>query len=378
MSENKKQHYVPRHYLKGFSQDGKSLNRYDLEAKESSQKGIEKLCQESYFYGKDPEIEKALKELENKQAPILRKLLDTQNIETLNTDEFGYILLFILIQYTRTKYAKKMANKYVDNYVSEIIKPLMKSSEKLRSKGITEEFINDLKITIPNDYIMGMFYALMGRELISDLKPFLIINKSNRHFICSDAPIALYNSIKYLRNYLFASPGLQIFCPLNKDTMLLLIDPNLYNLKINTSSTIYLDNNSDVDSINKLQFFNCLHHVFFSDKTTENYIRDLHLEIKELIKEREIRKKIIQTIRNKDGSHSEIEEIYTIGGNYRLNLPFIKLNHTNNRLLKAKYKKLIRTSKVFNLYRNAEIVERYDTNIKKLIESYKRDYNLPT
>ncbi|MFZ3060401.1 MAG: DUF4238 domain-containing protein [Candidatus Methanoperedens sp.] len=377
MSENKKQHYVPRHYLKGFSQDGKSLNRYDLEAKESSQKGIENLCQESYFYGKEPEIEKALQEIENKQAPVLCKLIDTQNIEMLKPDEFGYLLLFILLQYTRTKYAKKMANKFTDEIVSDVLKPMMKSSEELKSKGITEEIINGLKITDPSDYMRGMLTALTGRELISDLKPFLIINKSNRHFICSDAPIALYNSIKYLPMPALVSPGLQIFCPLNKDTMLLLIDTNLYNLKINTDSTIYLDNDSDVDSINKLQFFHCLHHVFFSDKTIENYVRDLHLEIEHLIKEREVVTKTIQTIRNKDGSYSEIEEIYTKGSNYRLKLTFIKLNHANNRLLKGKYKKLSRTSKPFNLCRNDEIVERNNVNCKNILESFKRDHNLP-
>jgi hypothetical protein len=377
MSENKKQHYVPRHYLKGFSQDGKSLNRYNLESKESSQKGIENFCQESYFYGKDPEIEIGLNKIENEQAPVLCKLRDTQNIEILKPYEYDYLLLFILLQYTRTKDAKKMANKFTDNFVSEFMKPIMKSSKELRSKGITDEFINDFKIIDPTDYMKGMLFAFTGIELISDLKPFLIINKSNRQFIGSDAPIALYNSIKYLPMPSFTAPGLQIFCPLNKDTILLLIDTNLYNLKINTGSTIYLDNDSDVDSINKLQFFQCLNHVFFSDNKIENYVRELHLEIEELIKEREVMTRIVQTIRNNDGSDSEIVETYTSGSNYRLNFTFIKLNHANNKRLKDKYKKLSRTSKVFTLCRNIEIIERHDIKCNKILELFKRDHNLP-
>lgn len=376
MSENKKQHYIPRYYLKGFSQDGESLYRYHLDDKKSSQKGIGNLCQESYFYGKYPEIEKSLKEIENKQAPIIRKLIDSQSIETLNSEEYDFLLIFILLQYTRTKYAKKMANQFTDICVSEFIKPLMKSSNELKEKGITDEFINSLKITHPGFHTSGMLSAILGKELISDLKPFLIINKTNKDFISSDAPIVLHNYLKYLQTYRFATPGLQIFCPLNKDTMLLLIDTNLYNLKINTDSNIYLDNDSDVDSINKLQFFHCLHHVFYSDNTTENYVSDLHLEIEELIKEEEVITKIIQTIRNKDGSYSEIIETSTMGSNYTLNFTFIKLNHANNRRLKNKCKKISRTSKVFNLCRNDEIVARHETNYKKILESYKSNHNL--
>jgi len=377
MSENKKQHYIPRHYLKGFSQDGESLYCYHLDDKKSFQKGIGNLCQESYFYGKDPEIEKSLNEIENKQAPIIRKLIESQSIETLNSEEFDFLLIFILLQYTRTKYAKKMANKFTEIYVSEFIKPLMKSSNELKEKGITDEFINSLKITDPRLHTSGMLSALLGKELISDLKPFLIINKSNKDFISSDAPIVLHNYLKYLHAYAFASPGLQIFCPLNKDTMLLLIDTNLYNLKINTGSNIYLDDDSDVDSINKLQFFQFLHHVFYFDNTTENYVSDLYHEIEELIKEKEVITKIIQTIRNKDEIYSEIVETSTMSSNYRLNFTFIKLNHANNRLLKNKYKKLSLTSKVFDLCRNDEIVARHETNYRKILESYILNHNLP-
>jgi len=375
MSENKKQHYVPRHYLKGFSHDGKSLNRYDLESKESSQKGIENLCQESYFYGKEPELENVLKEIETKQAPILRKLIDTQNLKTLNADEFGFLLLFILLQYTRTKCAKMIANKFTEKWVSEFIKPIMKSSNELKGKGVTEESIDSVEITYPELYRDHMLTTLLtGRELISDLRPFLIINKTNKDFISSDAPIVLHNSIKYLHTYAFPTPGLQIFCPLNKNTTFLLVDTNLYNL--NTDSTIYLDDDSDVDSINKLQFYHGHHHVFFSDKKTENYIRDLHLEIEELIKKREVMTRTVQTIRNNDRTSSEIVEIYQSGSNYRLNFTFIKLNHTNNRRLKSKYKKLSRTSKVFHLFRNDEIVERHNIESRKISELYKREFTI--
>jgi len=167
---------------------------------------------------------------------------------------------------------------------------------------------------------------------------------------------------------------LQIFCPLNKNTTFLLVDTNLYNL--NTDSTIYLDDDSDVDSINKLQFYHGHHHVFFSDKKTENYIRDLHLEIEELIKKREVMTRTVQTIRNNDRTSSEIVEIYPSGSNYRLNFTFIKLNHTNNRRLKSKYKKLSRTSKVFHLFRNDEIVERHNIESRKISELYKREFTI--
>lgn len=368
MTENKKQHYVPKFYLKLFSQDGKHLWIYNLRSKDSFQVPIKNLCYEKYFYAKNLEFEKALGLIEQKQAETLHKLVDTQDFANFGHEDFYLIRLFLLLQSSRTKDEKVISNKYTETFVSDFMKPLMKSSEDLKRKGITEEFIDSLEITIPADHMLAMLVALTGVELISDLEPILIINKSNKNFICSDAPVVLYNYIKTENRSTkgLQFPGLQIFCPLNKDILLLLIDKNLYDLKRGTNSTIFINRDSDVDSINKLQLVNCRDNVFCSEEDDTDYARNLHLEVEDLIKEKEFKSDIVQTKQNDDGTYSEIVALYQVDSNYVLNLSFIKLNKRNKRLFEHRYKELSKSSIPFHLCRNEEIVNRFDNRWKRL------------
>ena len=377
MAENKKphkkQHYVPKFYLKLFSQDGKHLWIYNLRSKDSFQVPIKNLCYEKYFYAKNLEFEKALSLIEQKQAETLHKLVDTQDFANFGHEDFDHIHLFLLLQSSRTKDGKVISNKYTETFVSDFMKPLMKSSADLKRNGITEEFIDNLKITFPADHMLAMLVALTGVELISDLEPTLIINKSNKNFICSDAPVVLYNYIKIKNTSTtgYQSQGLQIFCPLNKDLLLLLIDKNLYDLKRGTGSTIFINRDSDVDSINKLQLVNCLDNVFCSKEDDTDYVRNLHLEVEDLIKEKEFKSDIVQTTQNNDDTYSEIVALYRVDSDYVLMLSFIKLNKKNKRLFEQKYKKLSESSKPFHLCRNKEIVNRFDhrfDNIFKKVE----------
>jgi len=374
MAENKKphkkQHYVPQSYLKLFSQDGKHLWIYNLKSKDSFQAPIKNLCYKKYFYGKDLEVENALSPVEQKQVEILRKLINTQDFANFGPEDFDHIRLFLLLQSNRTKDEKIISNKYTEIFISNFVKPLMKSREDLKRKGITEEFIDSLEITFPTDHMLAMLVALTGVELIRDLEPILIINKSNKNFICSDAPVVLYNYIK-IKNTSTTGlqfPGLQIFCPLNKDILLLLIDKNLYDLKRGTGSTIFINRDSDVDSINKLQLVNCLDNVFFSEEDDTNYVRNLHLEFEDLIKGKEFKSDIVQTKQNDDGTYSEIVALYRVDSNYVLKLSFIKLNKKNEGLFEHEYKKLSMSSKPVHLCRNKGIVNRFDSRFEDVFK----------
>jgi len=369
MAKNKKQHYVPKSYLKFFSQDGEHLCRYNLKSKDSIRVSINKICQSKYFYGNGLELEKQLSKLEQKHVEILRNLIDAQNLEILTDGDLYHLCSFLLLQYMRTKDEKTMSNKATGIFFSNIVKPLMKSDEDLMRNGITEEFIDSLSITFQGaEHWNMMVIALTEMDLISDLKPILIINKSNRKFICSDAPIVRHNYIKIKNRCMtgFQSPGLQIFCPLNRDILLLLIDTSLYNLELDAHSTIYLNRDSDADSINKLQVFNCLDNIFFSEGDAD-YVKNLHLEVEDLIKEKEVRLDTLQATQNDDGTYGEIIVVQREGSDYSLKLSFIKLNHKENKRLK-RYKKLLKSNKLANLYRNEENIERSESNRKNMLK----------
>ena len=377
MPEYKKQHYVPKFYLKQFSQDKQYICNYLIKSKKSFENKIKNLGHSDYFYGKNYgslELEKKLGQIEQEDSKILGVLIDKQNLNFLTKKDYHYLLSFVMLQYTRTKDAKTTANKFIDLFVDKYIKPMMKSE----FKDYTEEYIDSLKITSPDFFKYPMLIALTEGILgICDLKPILIINKSNRKFITSDAPIAINNNIKINNLSLtgFQSPGLQIFCPLNKDILLLLIDSNLYNIKMDADSIIYLNMDSNADSINKLQFFNCLDNVFFSEKEDESYVRNLHLEVEKLINEKECKLDILNKKYRKDGTYSEIHSIHMENINYGLKFSFIKLNHDNNRRLKGSFKRSKRTSEVVLPIRNRKIVDEINLLHEKS-EKFKSKYEI--
>lgn len=368
MAENKKQHYVPQFYLKQFSDDGKHLHVYHPRDKKFIYDApIRNLCQAKYFYGKHLDLEKSLNLMETDCAFSLRELINEQNVRELDDKDVFNILSFILVQYTRTKYAKKISQKMTELFVDKFMKPKMKASVELREKGLTEKDIDDLVITYSGDYLIGMLTAFTGVEGVSDLKPILIVNKSNRKFICSDAPISLYNSIKIKKHRLigFHSPGLLVFTPLNEDLLLLLIDSELYNIDSDNSSIIYLKNDSDADSINKLQLINCLHSVFFSKKNQLDYVMKLHSENEEIIKEKGVKSQTLPKKLTKDGKNEETILFQSTDINYPLKLSFIKLNHKKNRQFKGKYRRELSKSTIIQLVRNEEIDARVRSKYKR-------------
>ena len=367
MAKNKRQHYVPQHYLKGFSQDRKSFYRYNLKTKESSQKSIKKSCQISYFYGE--ELEKGLHQIENEQAPVLNKLIETQDLESLTSDDFYYLYSFLVVQYTRTNDSKILSDKMFEKIVSKFLKPMLKSNEELKKKGYTNEYIDSCKIQCPNFFKMGMKAAIEGVESISDLESILIINKTDKKFISSDAPVVLYNykKIKNKNTTGFQSIGLQIFCPLTENILLLLIDKNFYDLKKDNPSRIFINDDHDVDSINKLQIFNCLDNLYFSRIENADYVRDLHIEVEDLIKEKEAKLDTVDTKQINDHSYSEIVSMYVQENiNFKLKLSFIKLNKLSSMKYKGMVKKLSKSNPNFVLVRNKEICDRHSNKMEKI------------
>ena len=356
MAKNKRQHYVPQHYLKGFSQDKESFYQYNIKNKKSSLTSIKKSCQISYFYGK--ELDEILWTFENKQAPIIRKLIKTQNLGSLTSEDLIHLYLFLLLQSARTDDSKQLSNKWVESFASKFIKPMLKSDKEFEKKGYTKEYIDSCEIRDPALFTIGILGAIQGIESISDLRPVLIINKTAKNFICSDAPVVFHN-YKKIKNKCttgYLAWGLQIFCPLADNILILLIDKKLYDLKMDTSSSIFINDDSDVDSLNKLQISNCLNDIYFSRREDVDYVENLHLEVEYLIDEKKVKLNTVETTQIDDHSYSEIVSMHIQNNiNFELKLSFIKLNRLNSKKYKGMVKKLSKSNPNFVLVRNKEI-----------------------
>lgn len=106
MPENKKQHYVPQFYLKLFSKDRTNIYNYHLDSKKLSRMPIKDICQGSYFYDDDSKYEKILSDLEQLQSKAIKKIIENQSLDGIQTEDYFHLLLFLLLQQSRTKKQK--------------------------------------------------------------------------------------------------------------------------------------------------------------------------------------------------------------------------------------------------------------------------------
>jgi len=113
-------------------------------------------------------------------------------------------------------------------------------------------------------------------DIISDLKIKLLINETKTPFISSDFPIVKYN--QYLEGKTsssktgFGIKGLQIIFPINDKLSIILFDSSIYKVGNKRDNYLLIKSEKDVDSLNLLQFVNCLSTIYFNEKVSKNYI----------------------------------------------------------------------------------------------------------
>ncbi len=103
--ETKKQHFVPRFYLKQFECSTPKhvgcvrLNPYLwIPAAD-----IGGLCQESYFYGEDGRVEKLLREEEQRMAPVLDQGVRAQHFTSEELQEMSLLATVTLSECYRAR-----------------------------------------------------------------------------------------------------------------------------------------------------------------------------------------------------------------------------------------------------------------------------------
>ena len=128
MPSNKKHHYVPRFYLKRFSQNGKSIGIFNLPRKLKILNGnLKNQCYENYFYGKDPLIEHCLGDVEGAVARILKEIARSQDLPKHFSHDYVVLLIFILIQFGRTKHSADVLDEMTDKFLKYLAEPKAKS-----------------------------------------------------------------------------------------------------------------------------------------------------------------------------------------------------------------------------------------------------------
>jgi len=293
MPAYKNQHYVPKHLLRGWT-DNEKLPVYNLDnQQEYPPTSLSNLCSEDYFYG-GPEVEQSMDGLEDLHAEIINRIRSEMAFDVLDYKEILHFCVFILLQRNRTKQQKRESEDLIDNIAKEFLKLKIKAGEtdsELPDGTNVMDLMDKFKITRENPLAFPMLHALTGVGLISDLEIAIIVNMTDENFIISDHPV-VYDNPRFKSQFDrflggIQSRGIQLFVPLSDRVQVMLYDPAAYLLDYSNSKKRIVLANSEkvVTSLNDMQIINASENIFYSSSGQEQKFVDAQQRLSEYIEE---------------------------------------------------------------------------------------------
>lgn len=306
MSKRKNQHY-----LRAWATDEK-LNVLPLSAETAFSEDTASVCSRNYFYGNPPVVEDELANLDGHHAHPFRELRNGKDLIDLSQQRIDLLLSFITTQRTRSK-ATKEDIRQGEEYLRDAVEDDMEAGrheDKVEWKTDLDE--EEKKEKMVNAHLLGIHHSLIALGIFSyfgikDLQGVMLRNVTDREFIISDTPMVL--DIPQYKHQLGLIPagmgnrGLQIYCPVDQNRILLLYDPQIYRFDCNSKRQVLIKDLSVVDEVNLLQFHNAQSIVMFND-SREDYI----LNLKNRIDEVRQRKEITTTRETESTGEFELEE----------------------------------------------------------------------
>lgn len=277
MANKKRQHYVPKFYLKNFAADvtQKSINLFNIPAKKYiTNAPIKNQAYSDYFYGKDAIIENALQDIENIASVLIRNCLKDKSLPAFDGQDHFSLLTFVIFQSARTTYQAEMANEVLDKMVKNILRdhPALKDS-KDSLENIT------ISHNSPAAYVLSLTARIL--PIAIDLKYKLVINNTKIPFITSDNPVVKYNQFMVERKRTpggitgLGVKGLEIFLPIDARNLLVFYDSNIYRMGNNKDVVIETNNEKDINNLNILQLINADRNIYFNNECREIYINKI-------------------------------------------------------------------------------------------------------
>ena len=214
----KKQHFVPRFYLKRFAKEGQ-IQVFDVRAKRIGKPcSYGSVCREKFFYaaetGVQDEISQAFEDVfgrtENMVANALPEIIERAVAQQLTNGDLGVLAYFMSIQWLRTRFFRERLQKMQ----SKVMKWILQSratfpgfQDHIRSmfKGseISDEQIEEVKRFIQSGeydfrHISNAPHLdFIGEEQVNGFcnlllakKWRIVLSEGPFHFITSDNPVA--------------------------------------------------------------------------------------------------------------------------------------------------------------------------------------------
>lgn len=261
MAEKKKQHFIPKTYLKRFSSDGRTFSIMNVKDNTVIENvPLSKQCQKNYYYGTDLAWEARLEKLEKNWADVFVKV---NKNDYLIEDDIKLLKQFAVYQRQRT-FAE-------GNYRKEERIALMKEHLRLNlvhdhipyQENLVEDFCRQKaeENDIPSEILEWADEAV---DLINDLRVIVVEYKTRNNLISSDAPIILLNQFD-VHAVGYSSMGLIIIFPISHNKLVVIYDDVLYS-QITDGQYVVSNCEEEVEHLNIMQYLSSENIIYGKDK----------------------------------------------------------------------------------------------------------------
>lgn len=292
-----KQHYIPRCYLKRFSDNDKSIFTYDKQQSKAYPASMMSVCCEDDMYSiSDSYIEKNNEEtgshlnrlslehshFANSVEPMFSQLL--QSIDVIKDEwisqreqyrlqfkEKRELALHLVTQFFRHPQLK---DSTVDDYL-RMEKAGIDMVKWILAKEKGDESINDLKIDVQCEApVLHAQLTYLNNETLMDFAGAIASNiwmflvSKNSDFYTSDFPIVVEPHVKNARPMYMglAQYGGELTYPLSPSLMLVVFDKVYFKEKEEYDCTFSIADDKEIRRQNMLRYFYAKRHVFSSKK----------------------------------------------------------------------------------------------------------------
>ena len=233
--KKRKQHYIPRFYLKSFAVPKKGeyyTNCFEKSNFKQFEVNIKDVGCENYFYeiAKDvpQEMEDTLSEFENEFSQVYNKLVSRASVRCLKWKEKEVFAQFIIVQEARTLEMREKLRDMVKSLNNWLLdKRLSKEHEKEIKEISTEEGIRDLHLGIIKRDLSENSAMV---DMLLNMKWAIFENNTAFPFWTSDHPVNRYNPYDFspYGNLGLLCRGIEVFFPLTPKLGLSICDPIEY------------------------------------------------------------------------------------------------------------------------------------------------------
>ena len=260
-NKKKKQHYVPKFYLKLFADSENKFYAYDFNIRGLLSKRVyyESQCYKKYFYGEDGILENQLSKKEGKWATACKKAIAGEELKDI---DFVLLKEFVLYQKQRTASNNNHLVEERTSIIRECAKHLYSfkgwefdaSAEDFCKQRAVEEITPAENVAIASGLL----------KYVEDMGVLIVKYSTSNKLLTTDSPVITLNSFMRFQGYGYDNIGVAFMMPLSPNTLLIIYDDQLYK---QYKGKIYVENDleDEVLNVNRYEIIHAEGKVFSAE-----------------------------------------------------------------------------------------------------------------